>query len=38
MPSPYNIEIQNNCNACVPGADRLFCNMSPAAMKSTCAS
>lgn len=34
MPSPYNIEIQNNCNACVPGADRLFCNMSPAAMKT----
>src|SRR5918994_2067629 len=34
MPSPYNIEIQNNCTACARGAERLFCNMSPAAMKT----
>lgn len=34
MPSPYNIEIQNNCAACKPGTERLFCNMSPAALKT----
>ncbi|HEX6642648.1 MAG TPA: Crp/Fnr family transcriptional regulator [Thermoanaerobaculia bacterium] len=34
MPSPYNIEIQNNCTACVRGTDQLFCNMSAAAMKT----
>jgi CRP/FNR family transcriptional regulator, cyclic AMP receptor protein len=34
MPSPYNIEIQNNCTACARGAERLFCDMSPDAMKT----
>lgn len=34
MPSPYNIEIQNSCTSCERGAERLFCNMSPAAMKT----
>ncbi len=34
MPSPYNIEIQNSCTACTRGTDQLFCNMSPAAMKT----
>jgi CRP/FNR family transcriptional regulator, cyclic AMP receptor protein len=34
MPSPYNIEIQNSCIACTRATDRLFCNMSPAAMKT----
>ena len=33
MPSPYNIEIQNNCTACARGTERLFCSLSPAAMK-----
>jgi len=33
MPSPYNIAIQNSCTACARGAERLFCNMSPEAMK-----
>jgi CRP/FNR family transcriptional regulator len=33
MPSPYNIEIQNSCTACGRSTERLFCNMSPAAMK-----
>jgi CRP/FNR family cyclic AMP-dependent transcriptional regulator len=34
MPSPYNIEIQNSCAACTRGTEELFCNMSPAAMKT----
>jgi len=34
MPSPYNIVIQNNCTACSRISDQLFCNMSPAAMKT----
>ena len=34
MPSPYNIEIQNSCTSCERGVERLFCNMSPAAMKT----
>ena len=34
MPSPYNIEIENNCTTCGRSADRQFCNMSPAAMKT----
>jgi CRP/FNR family transcriptional regulator len=33
MPSPYNIEIENNCTSCARSTERLFCNMSPAAMK-----
>lgn len=33
MPSPYNIEIRNDCTTCTPDAERLFCNMSPEAMK-----
>jgi CRP/FNR family transcriptional regulator len=34
MPSPYNIDIQNNCAACARGAERTFCNMSPATMRT----
>lgn len=34
MPSPYNIEVQNDCTVCTRTADQLFCNMSPAAMKT----
>ena len=34
MPSPYNIEIENNCTTCGRSADRQFCNMSPEAMKT----
>lgn len=33
MPSPYNIQIQDSCAECERGVDRLFCNMSPAALK-----
>jgi len=28
MPSPYNIDIQNNCTECTHRHERLFCNMS----------
>src|SRR5712691_4664026 len=28
MPSPYNIDIQNNCSECALRQERLFCNMS----------
>ena len=34
MPSPYNIEIQNNCTVCARAAERLFCSLSPPAMKT----
>ena len=34
MPSPYNIEIQNSCATCSRDTERLFCNMSPEAMKT----
>lgn len=34
MPSPYNLEIQNTCSDCARGAERMFCNMSPAAMQT----
>ncbi len=34
MPSPYNIEIQNNCTSCSRTAEQLFCDMTPAAMKT----
>jgi CRP/FNR family transcriptional regulator len=34
MPSPYNIEIQNNCAACARAVERTFCNMSPATMQT----
>src|SRR6185295_8609368 len=34
MPSPYNIEIQNNCTSCSRSSERLFCDMSPAAMQT----
>ena len=30
MPSPYNLDIHNNCSECTVRAERLFCNMSPA--------
>jgi CRP/FNR family transcriptional regulator len=29
MPSPYNLDIHNNCTECAVRAERLFCNMSP---------
>jgi CRP/FNR family transcriptional regulator, cyclic AMP receptor protein len=29
MPSPYNLDIHNNCSECTVRAERLFCNMSP---------
>jgi len=28
MPSPYNLDIHNNCSECTVRAERLFCNMS----------
>lgn len=28
MPSPYNIDIQNNCSECTHRQEQLFCNMS----------
>src|SRR3954467_4083637 len=28
MPSPYNLEVEYNCNECSVRAERLFCNMS----------
>lgn len=34
MPSPYNLEIRNNCTQCAKSAERLFCDMSPEAMKT----
>lgn len=34
MPSPYNLEIRNNCTECEKSAERLFCDMSPEAMKT----
>ena len=34
MPSPYNLEIQNNCVDCVRKAERMFCNMSAATMQT----
>jgi len=33
MPSPYNIDIQNNCTDCTRKMNRVFCDMSPAAMQ-----
>jgi len=34
MPSPYNLEIQNNCVECDRRAERTFCTMSPEAMQT----
>jgi CRP/FNR family cyclic AMP-dependent transcriptional regulator len=34
MPSPYNLDIQNNCSDCARAAERDFCRMSPATMKA----
>lgn len=34
MPTPYNLDIQNNCVDCSRKAERMFCNMSPAAMQT----
>jgi CRP/FNR family cyclic AMP-dependent transcriptional regulator len=28
MPSPYNLDVQNNCNDCTHRQEQLFCNMS----------
>src|SRR5947209_738462 len=33
MPSPYNLNIENNCIECARRAERLFCNMSTSAME-----
>jgi CRP/FNR family transcriptional regulator len=30
MPSPYNLDIHNNCSECTVRAERIFCNMSQA--------
>lgn len=30
MPSPYNLDLHNNCTECTVRAERIFCNMSPA--------
>ena len=32
MPSPYNLEVEYNCSECRVRADRIFCNMSEAAV------
>src|SRR6266536_1193345 len=32
MPSPYNLDIHNNCTECSVRAERLFCNMTPASV------
>jgi CRP/FNR family transcriptional regulator len=34
MPTPYNLEIENDCVACGRKADRTFCNMSPKSMQA----
>jgi len=34
MPSPYNLDIHNSCTECTVRAERLFCNMSAAAIAS----
>lgn len=34
MPSPYNLEIENNCVECARKIDRTFCNMAPEAMQT----
>jgi len=34
MPSPYNLDIHNNCSECAVRAERLFCNMSQASINS----
>jgi CRP/FNR family cyclic AMP-dependent transcriptional regulator len=32
MPTPYNLDIHNNCTDCTVRKDRIFCNMSEAAV------
>src|SRR3954451_23190703 len=34
MPSPYNLEVEYNCNECSVRAERLFCNMSEAVVRA----
>jgi CRP/FNR family transcriptional regulator, cyclic AMP receptor protein len=34
MPSPYNLDLHNNCTECTVRAERLFCNMSPTAISA----
>lgn len=34
MPSPYNLDIQNNCMECTRRAERVFCNMTSVTMKA----
>jgi CRP/FNR family transcriptional regulator len=34
MPSPYNLEVQYNCNECSVRAERLFCNMGEPAVRA----
>lgn len=33
MPTPYNLDVHNDCADCNVHADRTFCNMGPATMK-----
>src|SRR5688572_9890073 len=30
MPSPYNLDLHNNCSECCVRGERIFCNMSDA--------
>jgi CRP/FNR family transcriptional regulator len=34
MPTPYNLDVHNNCPACTVRAERLFCNMSSEAIEA----
>ena len=34
MPTPYNLDIHDNCTDCSVRAERIFCNMSPDSVKT----
>jgi CRP/FNR family transcriptional regulator, cyclic AMP receptor protein len=34
MPSPYNLDLHNNCSECCVRAERIFCNMSDATVSA----
>lgn len=34
MPSPYNLDLHNNCSECAVRAERIFCNMSDATVEA----
>src|SRR3954462_9348571 len=34
MPTPYNLDVHNDCSDCNVHMDRTFCNMSPDTMKA----